>query len=221
MNRERSARENIAIPTVLARGEGWVETTPDAATIGAGVTVTKTSLSAARDEATSRAGAIIAAVKDAGIPARDIQTSGYRVYPLYDTGPERNPTVIRGYDVRNTVTVTVRDLDRLPPVLDAATAAGANQIHGPAFFIQHPEEGEDEARRRAMASARRRAEILAATEGATLGRVRSIVDGEANNGHVSRASYRTMSLAESAPATPIEAGMERITASVEVVWELV
>ena len=74
---------------------------------------------------------------------------------------------IVAYDVRNTVSVVVRDLERLPEVLDAATAAGANQVFGPALFLQHPEAHEDEARRLAMASARRRAEALARAAGAT------------------------------------------------------
>jgi uncharacterized protein YggE len=208
------------MPTVLARGEGFVEVAPDAATITVGVTITKPGLMAARDEAASRAAAIIAAARDAGVPARDLQTSGYRIQLLRDNDPQGNPRVVRGYEVRNTVTITVRELSQLPAVLDAATAAGANQVQGPDFFLQHPEEAEDEARRLAMASARRRAETLAAAAGATLGRVRSIVDGESRGGPVPRMTYRAMAMADAAPATPIEAGTERITANVEVVWEL-
>jgi uncharacterized protein YggE len=221
MNDRDDSREGFPTPTVRAQGEGWVEVAPDAATITVSVQVARPSLPAARDEAASRAAAMIAAAKEAGIPARDIQTGSYRIQPLRDTGPDGNPTVTRGYEVRNAVTVTVRDLDRLPAVLDAATAAGANQVQGPDFFIQHPEEAEDEARRLAMANARRHAETLAATEGATLGPVRSIVDGGSHGPPVPRMAYRAMAVAESAPATPIEAGTERITARVEVVWDLV
>jgi uncharacterized protein YggE len=221
MDGDDAATPGFATPRVLARGEGSVDVAPDAATITVGVHVAKPNLAAARDEAASRAAAVIAAVKKAGIPAGDISTSGYRVYPITDTGADRNPILTRGYDVRNAVTVNVRDLERLPAVLDEAIAAGANQIDGPTFFIQHPEDAEDEARRLAMASARRRAEVLAATEGAALGRVRSIVDGTPHRGPTPRAAYRAMSVSDSGPATPIEAGTEQITATVEVVWELV
>jgi uncharacterized protein YggE len=221
MTDEQAARDPHPLPTVLALGEGAVDAAPDAARVVIGVQVAKSGLAAARGEAASRVDAAIAAVKAAGIDAWDIQTSGYRVRPLRDIGPDGHPTTTRGYEVRNAVTVTVRDLDALPAVLDAATAAGANQVQGPEFFLQHPEEATDEARRLAMATARRHAELLAAAEGATLGRVRSIVDRGTHGGIVPRVAYRAMAMADSTPATPIEAGVERITASVEVVWDLV
>jgi uncharacterized protein YggE len=62
--------------------------------------------------------------------------------------------------------------------------------------------------------------LLAAAEGAKLGRVRSIVDRGTHGGITPRVAYRAVAMADSAPATPIEAGVERITASVGVVWEL-
>jgi uncharacterized protein YggE len=220
MTAEEPAPDPRPTPTVLAQGEGAVDVVPDAARVVIGVQVASSGLATARDEAASRAETAIAAVKAVDIPAQDIQTSGYRVHPLRDVDPDGHPTATRGYQVRNAVTVTVRDLDALPAVLDAATAAGANEVHGPEFFLQHPEAATDEARRRAMASARRHAELLAAAEGAKLGRVRSIVDRGTHDGVAPRMAYRAMAIADSAPSTPIEAGVERITANVEVVWEL-
>jgi uncharacterized protein YggE len=205
--------------TVTTRGEGWVDVEPDAATITIGLSIAKPDLAAARNEAAARATAIIAAIKDTGVPNRDIQTSNYRIQVLRDRDRQGNPTVTRGYEVANTVTATVRDLDRLPSVLDAATAAGANQVQGPDFFVQQREDAEDEARRLAMASARRRAEVLATAAGAALGPVRSIVDGDADSGPMPRVAYRAVA-ADTGPATPIEAGTERVPANVEVVWEL-
>jgi uncharacterized protein YggE len=205
--------------TVRVRGEGMIEVAPEAATISVGVLVSEPNQKKAREEAAARAGAVIAAVKEAGIPDRDIQTSNYSVSPQRNFDSKGKPIAIVGYDVRNTISVTVRDLDQLPATLDAAMAASANQVSGPDFFILHPEAAEDEARRLAMASARRRAEVLAATAGRTLGAVRSIVEGD------SRAPAPRMALmARAAPmdtATPVEAGTERIMASVEVTWELV
>jgi uncharacterized protein len=206
--------------TVSTHGDGWVDVVPDAATVRIGVSVTKPNVPEARAEAAQLANAIIGSAKNAGIPPQDIQTTSYRIQVVRDTGPKAKPAIVRGYEVSNTVTVTVRDLDRLPAVLDAAAAAGANQVQGPDFFVQHPETAEDEARRLAMASARRRAEVLAVTEGATLGRVRAIVDGGSRGGIAPRLAFRAAESSASGPATPIEAGTERIFASVEVTWEL-
>jgi uncharacterized protein YggE len=218
MERQDDARDERPVPTVRVEGEGSVDVVPDAATVTLGVIVTAYTLPAAREQAAARAAAIIAANQEAGVPAHDIQTSAYRIQPIRDDASKGDPTLTRGYEVRNTVTVTVRDLDRLPAVLDTAAAAGANQVQGPDFFIQHPEEAEDDARRLAMASARRRAEILAVAAGASLGRVCSIADGGAHGSPVPRMALREM--APAAHATPIETGTERITARVEVVWEL-
>jgi uncharacterized protein YggE len=204
--------------TVSTHGDGWVAVVPDAATIRIGVTVTKPDLPAARAEAAQLAGAIIASAKKADIPAKDMQTTSYRIQAVYDTRPKAK-AAIRGYEVSNTVTITVRDLNHLPAVLDAAIASGANQVQGPDFFMQRPEVAEDEARRLAMASARRRAEVLAATEGASLGRVRSIADG-VSRGISPRMAFRAAESLDAGPATPIEAGTERISASVDVTWDL-
>jgi uncharacterized protein len=112
------------------------------------------------------------------------------------------------------------DLDRLPSVLDAATRADANQVQGPDFFVQHQEDAEDEARRLAMASAPRRADVLATAAGATLGPVRSIVSSGADSGPMPHLAYRVVA-ADADPATPIDACAERVMAEVEVVWGLV
>ena len=210
--RELSAR------TVTVQGEGSVDVAPDAATIRLGVYVTHKNLKKARAEAAAQATGMIAAVKDAGIKGNGVQTSGYVVTPLRQVDEKTKTSAIAGYDVRNTISVTVRDLERLPAVLDAATAAGANQVSGPFFFLQHPEQAEADAQRLAMANARRTAETLAAAGGEALGQVRSIVHGEQRGGPMPRMAF--MARADAAPTTPIEAGVETVRASVEVVWDL-
>lgn len=204
--------------SVRVRGEGVVEVIPDAARISVGIFASRANLKKARQEAASSATGIVAAIKALGIPSRDMQTSRFSIYPRTDRDAKGKETML-GYDVRNTVTITVRDLDQLPVVLDAAVEASANQVTGPVFFIQHPEEAEGEARRLAMASARRRAEVLAREAGATLGRVRSIADYESG----SRGTFRNMRVMASVAerSIPIEAGTETVAAEVEVVWELV
>jgi uncharacterized protein YggE len=206
--------------TIRVRGDGIVEVAPDAARLVAGVYVRKANLGKARDEAAASATAIIAAARESGAARRDIQTGRYAVSPRREVDGKGKSASRLGYEVRNTITVTVRDLERLPELLDAMTASGANQIDGPFFFLQHPEEVEDDAGRRAMASARHRAEVLAAAAGATLGSVLAIAEGGSAGG--GRLAERSVRFSLDAPAaTPIEAGTERIVATIEVTWELV
>ena len=81
---------------------------------------------------------------------------------------------IVGYTVSNSVTVTVRDLAQLGPVLDAVVSSGVNQMNGLSFSIAEPEPLRNEARKMAVAEARTRAELYAQAAGVSLGRILSI-----------------------------------------------
>mgnify|MGYP002336000355 CR=1 FL=1 len=222
MARKRRRRNRLAIATpatVRVRGEGVAKAAPDAAKVIVGIVVADSSLQSAREGAAAQAATAIAAAKAAGVPASDLQTSEYRIQPVYRHSQSNDePPAIAGYEIRNSVAVTVRDLTRLADLLDVVVAAGSNQISGPEFFLQHPDVAEDAARRAAMASARRHAETLASTEGGRLGRVLSIAEGDARHVPTPRVAMRALA---DAPPTPIEAGTERISATVEVTWELV
>src|SRR5690606_28472204 len=103
----------------------------------------------------------------AGIAARDIQTSGFSVQPNYvytDARDENGytlPPKINGYQVFNTVTVRVRQLDTLGAILDRSVTVGANTVNGISFSVADPSALYDEARTKAFADARRKAELYA------------------------------------------------------------
>jgi hypothetical protein len=101
-----------------------------------------------------------------------VQTSSFSVTPLYKRGPhgEQLPEIV-GYRVGNAVRVKVRKLDSLGQVLDEVVQQGANQVHGVSFSIAEPTAPLDEARRKAMADARRKAELYAKEAGVEVGRV--------------------------------------------------
>ena len=203
---------------VSVDGTGEVRVAPTAASVSVGVEVTEATLPAAREGATRQAAAMIAAVKQRGVPAADIQTGQFSVAVLRDHDKKGDPTRVKGYQVRNSVDVVVRDLNLLGGVLDDALGSGANQVSGPNFFVEKPEAHEDEARTAAVQDARRKAETLAAAAGAGLGRVLVLDEGA-----VSRPRPRMMAAkaAMADAATPIEAGSETISVSVRGTWELV
>src|SRR3546814_1726126 len=98
---------------------------------------------------------VMAAIKAAGIAEKDIRTSGISVNPQYKYGDNQPPT-ITGYQASNTVSIKVREIDKLGEVLDALVASGDNQVNGPSFEIDQPEAVYDEARRAAIATATQR-----------------------------------------------------------------
>src|SRR5690606_36385903 len=110
----------------------------------------------------------------------DIATSGFTVQPRYvyskrNDGTQEPPR-IAGYEVRNTVTVRVRGLEKLGTVLDSAVTEGSNQIDSLSFDISEKAALLQEARKKALADARAKAETYAEAAGVTLGRLRELTE---------------------------------------------
>src|SRR5665213_1837571 len=97
---------------------------------------------------------VIAALKALGIADKDIQTSNVSLQPTYDYSTNANPPRITGYQLSNSVTVTVRDLAKLGDAIDNSLAAGATSIDGVAFRVDDQTAAEAQARQAAMAEAK-------------------------------------------------------------------
>uniref|UniRef100_UPI003593DF63 SIMPL domain-containing protein n=1 Tax=Aestuariivirga sp. TaxID=2650926 RepID=UPI003593DF63 len=174
-----NAEDAKMMPRVISlSGHGEVRIVPDMASVNAGVMSQAATAGEALTANTAAMNAIFAALKEAGIEAKDIQTSNFMVQPRYDYNNNNGqaPRLV-GYDVSNTVSVTVRKLDQLGTLLDTLVKAGSNQINGVFFQVSEPEAALDEARKRAAADATRKANLYAATMGLTLGPVVSISEG--------------------------------------------
>lgn len=203
--------------TISVSGEGRVEVVPDLATVSLGVTTDADTASAAMAANSDAVAQVLERLKAAGIEPRDVQTSGLSLGPRYDYGRgDGTPPKLVGYTVSNMVTVRVRALDKLGGVLDGVVADGANTLNGLGFGLAEDGEARDEARRRAVADARRRAELYAEAAGVKLGRLVSINEAGGN--------YAPMPMAEAAFAksadVPIAAGEVGISANVSLLYEI-
>ena len=196
---------------------GMVDRTPDVATVDAGVVTQARSAGDAMAANAQRMSATIAALKRAGVADRDIQTASLQLNPQY-VYAENQPPSISGYQASNRVTVRLRDLARAGGVLDALVAAGANQISGPSFALDHPDEALDEARTQALAKARARAELYARAAGLRVRRIVQISESE-GGGPIVRPMMAAMSLRKVAP-TPIESGEQTLSVNLSVTFEL-
>ena len=201
-------------------GRGTVTAAPDMATVTSGVVTDRDTAAEAMAANSEAMTAIVDAIKAAGIEPRDIQTSGFSVAPRYagyDSSSGNNAARIIGYRVTNNVTVKVRDLTGLGTLLDAMVGTGANAVGGIGFIVSEAETLKDEARRAAMADARRKAELYAEAAGVQLGRILSISE---QVGYQPKAMMvRNFAAAEAASA-PVEAGEESLEVQVNVTWEL-
>jgi uncharacterized protein YggE len=194
---------------------GSVDRTPDVATIGAGVVTLNGSAGGALSANAQRMAATVAALKKAGVADRDIQTSSLNLSPQYRYGQNEAP-VLTGYQASNRVTVRLRDLARAGSVIDALVAAGANQIDGPTFTVDKPEAALDEARTKALATARARADLYARSAGLQVKRIVSISEGEAP---VSYGPPGIVAMAKRADTT-VMAGEQALSITLAVTFEL-
>ena len=207
--------------TLTLSSSGEARTSPDQASISAGVTTEAATAGEALAQNRSRMNAVISAIRALGIAERDIQTSGLSLNPQY-LHAERQAPRITGYQVTNQATVNVRDLTRLGPVVDAVVRSGANQINGISFGLQNTDAASDEARRMAIRNLQRKAELYAQTTGYRIVRLVTLSE---SGGYQPRPPMpmfrgREMAMAASADSTNIQPGEVEVRVDVTAVYEL-
>ena len=223
--------QNISPVPVLAPGntlltlnaEGHSARTPDLALFSAGVTSQGRNAGAALAANSADMNRVIAALKAAGIADKDIQTSQINLSPVYvqnaiNQGGSQ-PRIV-GYQASNTVSVRARDLAGFGRVLDTLVAAGANQINGPNFQLDHPEAAQDEARVAAIKSARGRAQLYASAAGLRVLRIIAINEGGGYSPRPQPMFAMTRARGAEAAPTPIAEGEVETQVSVTVEFEL-
>ncbi len=197
---------------VTVTGEATVTAAPDAAVIRVGVSSQGKTARAASDANAKEMTAVLAAINQSGVADRDVQTSWLSLQPQYDPSKAGAARLI-GFQANNQVTVKIRDIGKLPAVLDRAIAAGANEMSGIEFVVSEQSKLLDKARAAAIADAYRKAELYANAAGMKVGRVAAIAEeGSAPPSPV----FRTMRAA----ASPIAPGEQTLRAVVTVSYEL-
>jgi hypothetical protein len=204
--------------TITVVGEGTVKIKPDIAQANIGVEIIRPTVKAASSGAKDSMDAVLQALKEQGVDEKDIQTSGFSVWTERPYGPE-GPSDEVLYHVSNQVAVTIRDLDTVGTVLDAAIEAGANNIYGVTFSLADPSQVESRARKEAVADAQAKAKELATLNDVEVGDVVSV--SEVIGG---RGGYYTSVVRETAVAGmgggggPIAPGELELTLQLEIVY---
>src|SRR6202163_340641 len=145
---------------ISVTGEATVSVAPDLAQIDGGVTSEAKTAREASDANNAAMSKVLSALKGAGIAEKDFQTSRLSLQPQY--APNRpGPSAVVGYRASNRVTIRLRDVSKVAGVIDTLVAAGANEIGGINFTVSQASKLLDDAREKALADARRKAEIYA------------------------------------------------------------
>jgi uncharacterized protein YggE len=202
-------------PAISVIGEATVSAAPDQAQIDAGVTSEAKTAREASDLNNAAMGKVLLALKGAGIEEKDYQTSRLSLQPQYPPNPSRTgPAAISSYRASNRVTIKVRDITRIAGLIDVLVGAGANEIGGISFAVSQASKLLDDARERAIADARRKAETYARAAGVTLGEALSISE-EGSSTPLFRGK-----LAAPMAITPVAPGEETLSVTVNVSWAI-
>ena len=201
-------------------GTGKATGTPDIADLQMEVRVTAATVASARTTAAATMVAVMASLTANNIAAHDMATRNFRVHPEYDySGPSRTLT---GYTVGNALNVTVRDIDGVGSVIDAAIAAGGNHVvfNSLSFSFSNTAALERQARAAAVADMADKAEQLSEFSGRELGDLKVVSEG--GLGMVEPLFDEVASFGAQAARsdTPILPGEDEVTVSVLGIYEL-
>jgi uncharacterized protein YggE len=193
-----------------------IRVAPDRAELTIAVESRGRSAAAASAETARIQTAVLDAVRRQGVPAGQIQTRSVQVTPEYQSPREGGRPTITGYVARNAVNVTLSDLSKVGPVIDAALTQGATNVDGPRLTLSNPDsarrEALDAAVRKAMADAR----VMARAANVRVGRVLEMsTQGSGESLEMARPAMMMRASAD-APVTPIEAGMISVQATVQL-----
>jgi uncharacterized protein len=207
-------------PAISVTGEASVSAPPDIAQIDAGVTSDGKTAREAADANNAAMGKVLLAIKGAGLEEKDYQTSRLSLQPQFAirtaSSPAAPPSIV-GYRASNRVTIKLRDVSKAANMVDTVTAAGANDIGGINFTVSQASKLLDEAREKAVADARRKAEIYAKAAGVTLGAPLGIVE---EGTQVPPPTVRARFAAPAGAPTPIAQGEETLSVRVNVTWTI-
>lgn len=226
-----AASTRITPRQISVQGEGKVAVRPDIAVFTAGVLTQAGKVGDAQKENTERSNAVLAFLKKQGIAEKDIKTVSYSINPQYQyfdslpclgvrpCPPRPSPEIV-SYDVRHTLEVKVRDLEKVDELLEGVVAAGANEVGSISFRVDDDEAVKAEARKMAIEDAENKAKKLARDLDVRLGRVTGFFESGAGF-PVFAQSLKGGFGGDviSAPAPSVEPGEQEIRSVVTITYE--
>ena len=206
---------------VLVMGNAIVQAQPDTAILLISVVTQNKSALTAQQENANRSDAVVRAVKAAAGAGAEVKTSGYMLIPqrIYKEG---QPPTITGYEARNSVIVTMSDLNKVGAVIDAAAQAGANNIDSVSFTLRKDQPARSQALLEATREAVSKAQVIAQALGGRLVRVVEVQEGGVTPRPIyetQAADYAVARVAQARP-TPIEVGTLDISSQVQLIAEI-
>jgi len=205
---------------IWVNGHGEVTTVPNIASLQLGIEARKASVAEAQTEAAIAMDRVMAALKTGGVADKDIQTQYFSIQQVTRWDEEKQEEKVIGYQVSNMVTAKIRDIAKIGSIIDAVAQAGGDftRIDNISFSIDDPSAYRKDARDKAMADAKAKADQLANLSGVTLGKPTYI--SESTSYPVYPPPFRMPEAAAAAPMTPISPGEMKVSLDIQVVYAI-
>ncbi len=215
-------------PSISVTGSAEVTAVPDTATISFSVIETAKTVEVAQKQATERMNKALTYLKSVGVDEKDIKTSNYSVNPQYEyknvtcfRAPCESSQVLVGYQAVQGVEVKVRKTDQAGTIIGGLGTAGVQNIYGPNFGFDDDTKIQDQAREKAIANAKAKAEVLAKQLGVRLGKVSSFSETLGGFPIAYAAKMDAVSSQGSAAPVPeLPTGQNKVTSSVTITYEI-
>ena len=215
---------------IWVTGYGTKEVSSDVAKVFIGVESKEETVSAARQKAAEAMTAVLDAIRGLGVDDDDIVTTSFNIYPqtvwieVTDSIGRHSEPRITGYVVSNNVEVTVRDIDMVDEVIDAAADKGGDliRVNSVSFTVANPAQHGAETRQLAAADARGKAQLYAQAMGVTLGPLVYLTEIGSSAPLESRAFSADAAYAEAGFApTPIQSGEVSLSTTIQAAFAII
>jgi hypothetical protein len=212
--------------TITVSDTGEIYAKPDLALTTFSVISEKKTVAEALSQNTEKMNAVIDFVKGQGVEGKDLKTTSFNIYPRYEwlEGKTEIPPqpqgkrVLVGYEVRQSLEVKIRDLEKIGAIIEGATGAGANQVGDLQFIIDKEDELKKQARDQAIEKAKTKAKELASQLGVNLVRISNFSESSIVPRYYSLEKVAVPGAGEATPQ--IELGENKIEVTVTITYEI-
>lgn len=220
----RNSENKLTRVTVV--GDSKTKIAPDTAMITFSVVTQNAQALAAQQENARKSAAVKTAIE--GITQNtqaEIKTSDYNLNPEQNYNYGKMPKIV-GYEVKNTVTVSIKDLSQVGAVIDVATKAGANSVENIRFVLDERSPAQGDALALATKQAMAKAEAIAQSLNGRIVRIVETREGGAPNlqpnypQEESRAYANSANSTANAYSTPVQAGLLEVRSQIILVVEV-
>lgn len=208
-------------PSIVSSGVGVASGEPDIAVVSLGVEALRDTVSEARNDAADALAEVIAELRAAGIAEDDIRTTYFSIHPRYEYQREGEQQLL-GFQVTNTLSITVRDLEATGDVVDRAAAAGGDLIRVQSidFQLEDTSALEEEARIQAIADAQEKADLYARELDIVRGDLISVSESTGQAGPFPEARFALAAMDSAGPTTQFFAGEIEVRVTVHTVFAI-